>query len=261
MLIILVGIIFCGAGFRHGIDSTCSFCLPVRASVPPATFPYTVLGQLLAILRGYRSQSFSEYGTPLLPISAAAAAFHSSVRASSFLAAPMCDGSSNRVIDSMSRTMGIVPMSSPSVTNNQHLSVRGEREQHGQRATDVVPRAAGCVERGAAGSSTTGPPRSPSHTLGESLCRTWSWTASTSRSPERTPRASAPCASRAAVSWTAHCCRGRRNRTPAASAPCASRAASDFVGSCLGMLSCTAGILSDSYTTTCRTHHVNIINI
>jgi hypothetical protein len=58
-----------------------------------------------------------------------------------------------------------------------------------------------------------------------------------------------------------HCCRGRRNRTPEASAPCASRAASDFVGSCLGMLSCTAGILSDSYTTTCRTHHVNIINI
>jgi hypothetical protein len=226
------------------------FVLFTRACFSAAgDLPIHRAGQLLAILRGYRSQSFSEYGTPLLPISAAAA-FHSSVRASSFLAAPMCDGSSNRVIDSMSRTMGIVPMSSPSVINNQHLSVRGEREQHGQRVTDVVPRAAGCVERGAAGSSTTGPPRSPSHTLGESLCRTWSWTASTSRSPERTPRASAPCASRAAVSWTAHRCRGRRNR-----------AASDFVGSCLGMLSCTAGILSDSYTTTCRTHHVNIINI
>jgi hypothetical protein len=205
MLIILVGIIFCGAGFRHGIDSTCSFCLPVRASVPPATFPYTVLVSFLPYSAGTAATflSFSEYGTPLLPISAAAAAFHSSLRASSFLAAPMCDGSSNRVIDSMSRTVGIVPMSSPSVINNQHLSVRGEREQHGQRATDMVPRAAGCVERGAAGSSTTGPPRSPSHTLGESLCRTWSWTASTSRSPERTPRASAPCATRAAVSWTA----------------------------------------------------------
>jgi hypothetical protein len=80
--------------------------------------------------------SFFEYVAPLLPISLAASSFHSSARASVFFAAPTCDGSSDRVIDSKSWTTGVVPMSSPSVINNRHLSVRGERERHGQRAIE-----------------------------------------------------------------------------------------------------------------------------
>jgi hypothetical protein len=116
----------CGAGVRPGIDSACSsFCLPTLVSF----LPYSV-GTTATFL------SFFEYVAPLLPISLAASSFHSSARASVFFAAPTCDGSSDMVIDSKSWTTGVVPMSSPSVINNRHLSVRGERERHGQRAIE-----------------------------------------------------------------------------------------------------------------------------